>query len=305
MKILIVTIIPVLLSTTIYNISGVIDQGIFKKIALLQGYSESEIHLWWGVFSGKYKLMINVPISIASALAASSVPAITASYAEHDMGTVRNEVSAAMRFVMIVSLPCTVGLAVLATPIFAVLFPGTRDTVSLASQMMWIGAVAVVFYSISTLSNGLLQGIDRMKIPVINAVIALVLHAIVLILLMLVFRLHIFAVVIANCLFALIMCFLNARALSRHSGHQQEMARTFLIPAVCSLFMGLVTFLVYQGVYALSKSMIVGLVVSICVAVIVYAVLMLLLHGLTEREILRFPKGASLVRMAKKLHLLK
>lgn len=37
MRILIMTIVPVLLSTTIYNISSVIDQGIYKNVALLQG----------------------------------------------------------------------------------------------------------------------------------------------------------------------------------------------------------------------------------------------------------------------------
>ena len=70
MKILIITIVPVLLSTTVYNISSIIDQSIFKNVALLQGYSENKIDVWWGVFSGKYKLLINVPISIASAMAA-------------------------------------------------------------------------------------------------------------------------------------------------------------------------------------------------------------------------------------------
>ena len=53
MKILMITIFPVLLSTTIYNISGIIDQGIFKNVALLQGYTEHEVDVWWGVFSGK------------------------------------------------------------------------------------------------------------------------------------------------------------------------------------------------------------------------------------------------------------
>lgn len=50
MKILIITIVPVLLSTTVYNISSIIDQSIFKNVALLQGYSENKIDVWWGVF---------------------------------------------------------------------------------------------------------------------------------------------------------------------------------------------------------------------------------------------------------------
>ena len=66
MRILIMTIVPVLLSTTIYNISSVIDQGIYKNVALLQGSTNRQMDELWGIFSGKYKVLINVPISIAS-----------------------------------------------------------------------------------------------------------------------------------------------------------------------------------------------------------------------------------------------
>ena len=304
MRILLITIFPVLLSTTIYNISGIIDQGIFKNVALLQGYSEHDVDVWWGVFSGKYKLMINVPISIAYAMAASSVPTLTASFTEQNMEGVRNQLNAAMRFVMVISFPCAVGLAVLATPIFTLLFPSTLATVDLATYMMWIGGIAVVFYSMSTLSNGLLQGINRMKVPVINAVISLVAHVIILIVLMLFFRLNIYAVVIANTFFAFLMCILNARALQRYSGYKQEYVKTFIIPALCSAIMGVAAYFSYRGLYMLVKNNTISFFVAFVLAVLVYAVTLLLFKGLTEEEILKFPKGAFIVRIAKKLHLL-
>ena len=99
---------------------------------------------------------------------------------------------------MVVAFPCAVGLAVFGLPIFNILFSSTRATNADASLMMYVGAVAVVFYSLSTLSNGLLQGIDRLKVPVINAAISIVAHVIVLILLMLIFRLNIHAVVLCQ-----------------------------------------------------------------------------------------------------------
>ena len=248
--------------------------------------------------------MINVPISIASALAASSVPALTASYAESDMENVRFEINAAIRFIMVVAFPCAVGLSVLATPIFTLLFPGTVSTVPLASKMMLIGSSAVIFYSISTLSNGLLQGIDRLKVPVINAIIALVAHLLLLVLLMITFRLHIYAVVIANCFFSLLMCLLNAKALSRYSGYKQEIKKTFLIPGICSTIMGAITAGVYYLGKAVTHSNVFSVLFAIFIAVVVYAVLLLLFHGLTEEEIQRFPKGNTFIRIAKKCHLL-
>ena len=81
--------------------------------------------------------------------------------------------------------------------------------------------------------------------------------------------------------------------------------KTFVIPLISSAVMGLATFLVYRGIHTLLKSNIVATVVAIIVAVVVYAVVLLLLKGLDEDEILRFPKGAMLVQLAKRLHLLR
>lgn len=305
MRILVITIIPVLLSSTIYNISGIIDQGLFKNIATLQGYTVNEIDVWWGVFSGKYKVLINVPISIASAMAASSVPSLSASFAAGDKESVNNQINAAIRFIMVIATPCCVGLAVLAKPIFTLLFPGTMSSLDSATTMMWVGAIAVVFYSLSTLTNGLLQGIDQLKVPVKNAAIALVAHVILLFVLMLFFNLNIYAVIIANAFFALLVCVLNAIALQRYAGYKQEFQKTFVIPAIASLGMGVIAYGAYALCYLLTKQNLVSIIVSIILAVIVYAVALLLLKGLTEEEIRKFPKGYLLVQVAKQLHLLK
>lgn len=301
---LLVTIIPVLLSTTIYNISGIIDQGIFKNVAILQGYKEHEIDVWWGVFSGKYQLLINIPIAIASAMAASSVPTLTKSFVEKNMDQVREQIHAAIRFVMVIAFPCTAGLAVLAKPIMLLLFPSTAGTADMAASFMTAGALAVVFFALSTLSNGLLQGIDRLKIPVKNAFISLLLHVILLVVLMMSFRLNIYAVVYSNIFFAFLMCVLNARAIRVYSGYRQEIKKTFLIPAVCSVLMGAVTWLVNSGLYSLCEINAVAVLTAIFVAMIVYFVAMLLLKGLTEEDLRSFPKGTTLIAVAKKLHLL-
>ncbi len=305
MRILVITIIPVLLSSTIYNISGIIDQGLFKNIATMQGSTVNEIDVWWGVFSGKYKVLINVPISIASAMAASSVPSLSAVFASGDKEAVNNQINAAIRFIMVIAMPCCVGLAVLAKPIFTLLFPGTISSLDIAATMMWVGAIAVVFYSLSTLTNGLLQGIDQLKIPVKNAAISLVAHVILLVILMLFFRMNIYAVVIANAFFALLVCVLNALALQRYAGYKQEFQKTFIIPAIAAAGMGVIAYGAYALFFLLTKNNLVSIIISILIAVVTYAVALLLLKGLSEEEIRKFPKGYMLVQVAKKLHLLK
>lgn len=306
--VLILTVIPVLISTTIYNISSIIDQGIFKNVAFMQGYKAKDIDTWWGIFSGKYKTLINVPISIASSMASSCVPSLAAAFAENNTRAVKSQINTAIRFIMIVAFPCAVGLGVLASPILQLLFNDSRQMPAL---MLEVGVISVVFYSLSTLTNGLLQGIDRMKAPIKNAAIALVAHVGVLFVLMYGFHLNIYAVVYANAFFALLMCILNGRALKRYSGYRQEIKKTYLIPAVSSLIMGISVLLSYKGIFSLFQlfagkrlSNAIAVIISILIGVWVYAVALLLLKGIGEEELKRFPKGYVFVRIAKKFRLL-
>ena len=100
------------------------------------------------------------------------------------------------------------------------------------------------------------------------------------------------------------MSALNAYALKRHSKYKQEVVKTFIVPIICSTIMGVVTFVVYHGLYALIKSNVVAVVISMILAVLTYGICMLLLKGLNEEEIRKFPKGDLIVRIAQKAKLL-
>ncbi len=300
---LIITIIPVLLSTTIYNCNTLVDMAIFKNIANAQGYSALDISTWNGVYTGRYKTLINVPISIASALAASSVPALTAAYTKKNLDEVRSQINSAIRFIMLISIPCAVGMGVLAEPILKLVH--LSDETGMAAVMLRYGAISIVFFSLSTLSNGLLQGIDRMKEPVKNAAIALVLHVVVLVVLMYAFKLNIYAVIFANAAFGLIMSFLNALSIHKYVGYKQEVMKTFLIPGLSAAMMGVVVWAVYKGLHYLLRINAIATILSILIGAVVYFALVLLLKGMGEAELRRLPKGHLLVNLAKKAHLLR
>lgn len=169
--VLVMTILPVILSTAIYNINGIIDQGMFKALMQNSGKEKEEIDVIWGVYSGKYKLLCNVPIALASAMASSTIPNISKMHGNRK--AIRRSVGDVIRFTMVISIPCAVGLGVFGKEIIEVLWPGTPE---IGAEMMIFGSSAVVFYSLSTLTNGILQGIDKMRLPVIHAAVSLVLH---------------------------------------------------------------------------------------------------------------------------------
>lgn len=298
---LIMTIIPVLLSTTIYNLVSFVDQWLFKNIAVMQKYAEDQISLWWGSYSGYYSVLTNVPISISTALAASCVPALSAAFAQKDSEQVKRKIGLSMRFIMVVAMPCTAGMIVLADPIIKLLFPGAGD---LAGHLIQAGGISIIFYSISTLSNSVLQGIDRMRIPIRNAIISLAIHVAAIAVFMFVFDLTIYAVCLGKVVFSLVMCILNGLSVKKYSGFTPNVVKNFVKPGVASVIMGAVVYLVYYISYKLTQHNSICTILAILVGILTYAVALLLIKGLTEEELRSFPKGTLLIRIAKKLHLL-
>ena len=301
LRLLILTIVPVILSTAVYNISGVLDQGLFKYLMLdVQKVEKSVVEVYWGIYVGKYKLLTNVPIAVASALCASTIPALTRARMEGNRKEMRRKTEGAIRMVMFICIPSAFGLTALAEPILKLL---SWNTDPIAPKLFWVGSMAVIFYGLSTLTNGILQGIDKMHIPVRNALISLVLHLGLMVVLVQVCKLHIFGVVISYLFFAVMMCILNGLAIRKHLRYRQELVRTFLIPTVSATIMGLSCWLLSIPLENMIGAKLTALV-CILLAVLIYGFFMLLLQGIKEEELRAFPKGHVLVRILKKIHLL-
>ena len=191
----------------------------------------------------------------------------------------------------------------LAEPILILLF-GARSHLQISAGLLQMGTASVVLYGMSTLTNGILQGMDRMRLPVIHAAISLVLHVLLLVVLLMAADLNIYAVVWANIFFAFLMCVLNSRSIAKYMRYRQEVVRTFLIPLAASGIMGAAAYGVHKGLMAAVKNNTAATLAACVCAVLVYGITLLLLKGLKEEEIMGFPKGYLLVNIAKKLRLI-
>ena len=299
-KVLFLTVMPVIISSAIYNVNSVIDNGLLAKNFASLG-REAQFAADWGVYTGKYHLLINVPMAVSNALSSSLIPSVSRAVAAKDTRQVRKRVTTAIRFSMLIAIPATVGLTVLAGPVNNLLFSGDN---ALAIQMTLYGSIAVVFYSLSTVTNAILQGIDKMHLPIIHALIALVLHIGALEVMALVFDWGIYSMVFANIIFAVIMCALNHWAIRRTIGYRQEIKKTFLIPTISAAIMGGCTFAVYRLFVTLTKSNAVSTLLSIVVAVAVYGVLLIKLKCLDETELRQMPGGTRLLSVLRKVRLM-
>ena len=300
---IVMTIVPVILSTVIYNISNVVDQAIFNKVLQGQGYTSSQYGAIWGIYSGKFRVLMNVPLALASCLAPSIVPSLTAAMANKNRAEARRKIKMSIRFTMILTIPCAVGMACLAEPIITLLF-NQETGVPLAVGIMQSGALMIIFYGLSTLTTGILQGLGQLQKPLINCSISLALHFIVLYILLTIFNLNIYAVVYSNIFFALCVCVLNALSIRRYIGYRQEWYKTFLVPGIVSLIMGAAAYIVYSAFHLFAGNTI-STVFAVLAGVAVYGVGMVSFGGITEEELGMFPKGHVLIRLLRKAGLLR
>ncbi len=301
---MLVTVTPIILSTFIYNFSTSFNQTVYTKVMMnVRGLTQAETATAYGIFAGKAMVIINIPIALAASLSSAMIPTISKSSALGDIEDTQRKAENAMWTTMLIAIPAAVGLAVLSKPIMQLLFP-QKDSLDMASELLAMIAVTVVFYSLSTLTNGILQGVGKVNLPVRNAGIALVVQTALLVVLLMFTELDVYALVICLIVYSFMMCILNSISVRRCIGVRENIKKMFLMPLLASSLMGACAWGTYTGLHTFVDSNVICLMPSLLLAVIVYGVTILKIGAIQREQLLAFPKGTLLVKVAEKCHLI-
>lgn len=299
--VLFLTVVPIILSQAVYQLSGSVDNSMFGIIMGGKGLDEKARLSLLGIYSGKYRLLSNVPVAIATSLGASMIPSIVVSKSQKRHQEVCNKVYMTIKFNMLLAIPCAVGMGVLAGPIMRMVFGDDRQ---MTANLMMMGAVAVIFFSLSTVTNAVLQGIDLMRKSVLHSAAALVIHAGLVYLMLQHIDLSVYGLVIGNVTFALTVCILNWIAIGRALRYRQEIRTTFLLPLAASVVMGIAALGCYWVFYLLLHSNGLALLIAVPAAMAVYGAGIIWMGAVDEDELLEMPMGARLLRLCRRIHLM-
>lgn len=306
-RVLLFTLIPILLSSTVYNISTVLDDFIFSRTMNAIGLGASCVFLW-GVF-GEYRILFNIPVAISNSLSSSVIPSLTNAVAERNKKLIVMKLKLSMQFVMLISIPAAVGLCALAEPICNLLFASEDNTMLIS--VLRHGSVTIILYALSTITNALLQGLGHLSAPLKNAVLALIVHVVSLIALVVATK-SLLAVIYANSLFALIVCLLNIGKMHKHVRFRINKRNTFVVPFIASCIMGAAAYAIYRLLifimpdsFAAGRAgLIIIVAICMCAAMAVYAVSLALLRAFTKEELIEMPMGMRLYRFLNAMKLM-
>ncbi len=297
---------PFLLSTCIYNVNNFLDKTIYQKLMMnVMNLKESVVATDLGAIAKGTKI-INIPIALSSAMATAMIPGISSDFVQGDKRAVREKVAKGVKVTMLVSIPAAAGIGVLAKPVMQVIFD-QPESLKLASALLAVSAVSILFYALSTLTQSVLQSIGRMAAPIVHAAVALVLHAGLMAAMLLTLEngYRTYYYVIATVVYSVIVSLLNGYSLKKHLHYKQEIIRTFVKPILASAVMSAVAYGVYKGIYFLVPLNLLALGVAILLAMFVYFELVILLKAVTEEELKSMPKGYLFVRAGRKMRLLR
>lgn len=302
-KLILVTAIPIILSQTVYQISGIIDYSILGGVQAGKGWDDLAVKTATGLYSTKYRLLLSVPIAIATSMSSSILPSIVSSYAVSDNEGLNKKIAIGIKFNMVIAFPCFAGFTVFGKQILMLLFP-SQDYIT-GGKLLMAGSVAIILYAISNITGAVLQGVDKMKLPVIHSAIGLAVHVAVVTLLLVFTNAGVYALVAGNVVFPLVVSVLNMRSIYRYTTYRQEYIKTFLVPFIASAVMGIISFAIYSVLYRLWPHNTILIIAAIFIAAAVYFVLYLRLKGASDEEIYEFPMGVRIVKFGKKLKIIK
>lgn len=226
--------IPICLVAGVQNFAGVIDtltlgNGL-KKAGLEDSIYKLSAHLSY------YKTLVYVPLSIVTALATAIFPKIIRAFALKDKKDLRRQTSYAFRITYILVVPATVGLSILSKEIYRFLFAENEGY-----HLLIYGSILLVFMSITTIQNVILQGINKLYLIIFSASAGLL--AKIILNIILIPKISITGAMIATIISYIIPTVINHRKIERFFRVRIPIIRQSITPIIGSIAMALIILL--------------------------------------------------------------
>jgi len=278
LKGIIIMAIPVILGSFVNTIMDLINGITIPNIFTSLGYTSQETTNIFGRL-GASNTLTNVPLVLGSSLSASIVPFISrAIAAKESKEVIKKQTALALRTSFYVSLPCAVGLSVLAGPIFDLIFPNVDG----AGLMRYSALVGIFTIGASNL-QAILQGSGHFY----KALVAIIVAAVVKIVSNLVFvavpELNIYGAILATMLSTVVLFGLNLIMVKKYVG-VGKCLMSIIKTVISSVLMGVFAHFSF-GLLSSFLGGKIGVLAAIALSAVVYVVLLLLTKAITKEDI--------------------
>lgn len=279
-------LVPVVISQMIVSVVGIVDVVLFHQAMSAKGMPIEQRDQLLGLFMNKYELMTSLPIVIAGALSIAMLPVLTPWIAVKQTSRMRQWIRTVMQWNMLLVLPFTVGLAVLAKPILLLMF-GSQiyGRLEVAVSMLQIGSFAVIFVTLSMISYAILQACNQLRATMCHSFVALGIHIVFVAVMLRYTNAGLYALIAGSALSGITVCVLNFRCIHKTIGYVQETTYTFVLPFMSSVLMGAVAYGSNMMIYRMTQSNTISVLCAILISVLCYVRLLSFMRVIQERDV--------------------
>ena len=305
--------IPITIGSAGLQLLTVIESGLYMdRLVYLIESGQYMSHMVGGAVTaqkaaatlkGLYNMtqtIFNMPCAFIIPIAVSVLPAVTSFLTLGDHKGVRETEESAARITGLLSLPCAVGLTVLARPIMALLGGYEGEQLELSAQFMAIQGITVFLYAIIQYTNALLQSHGYVNVPVINMLSSGVVRLVLVYVIVGNPNLGLMGAPLGAFIGYLLIAVLNLIAIQRKVEQKPKLLKNLLRPAMPALVMGVVVFFCYKalvGVLGIDGSRVILAGAPIDVGVVVDFVCVVLMKSITREDCLLLPKGEKIAKL--------
>ena len=271
-------VIPITFASIVVSLSGIVD--ILSAMEGLQkfGYTIERANEIYGIIIGKVDILVSIPHTFNVAITTPLIPIITELIVKKDYKGAENKINFSMKLSSLIAFPCTIGLAILADPVFRAIYPNAPEGAFLLQVEVW----AIVFSLIAQVAEGALNGIGRLIIPGVAILISGLTKYILNVLFIPIYGEVV--VPITTIIYHLVNCLIVVIVLYRTLKTRPDIKNIIVKPFIASGIMGLIVYALHKLLSHVITSGVLSMAICILIGAICYFALIIMFKVLNEEE---------------------
>lgn len=253
---------------------------------------DEEAKLQYGILTGKVEGLVVLPYSFNIAFAITLIPTISAAQARGEMDKAMKRITFSILATILISLPCMAVLFVFAEPILKLLFPNAY----LGKTMLKICSLSIVFVAITQTIGGVLQGLKKVKEPVIAIGVGVVVKLILNMILLPIERLNINGAIIATIISHITTFTIMIYYLKKYTDIKLDIMKFIIKPAIATFIMISTAWNIYIN-FEIVASKNINLIFSLIIGILAYILSIILLKILSKEEVCMLPYGNKIYKV--------
>jgi len=296
---LLIIAIPITVGSAGLQILTMLETKLYMGQLLNLGYSQGDADTMKGIYN-MTQTIFNMPCAFITPITISIIPAITSQLTLCNYRGARETEESAARITGLISMPCAFGLAVLAEPVTALLGGYTGEKLALASRLMTVLGLSIMFNAVVLVTTAIMQAHGRAGRPVLNMFMGGLLKLAAVYILTGNPHINILGTPIGTLLCYMCICALNIFSIRRLLEEPPALLKNLVRPFLAALIMGILTWLSWFGLKTLGiGSRLILCAAPILVGVMVYCFLAVKFKVITREDCLLLPKGEKIAKILK------